>query len=146
MKFIEKMDVHQVITPFATALGLVFFSVLNNWDYNNDRLIFLLLNLFAFFIIFFHHRGFYSHFIENNLYNRCFTQVIIATFDKKVATYSQITDYRLQITDYRLQITDYRLMVIFASEVKCVLFTWFFICYKYSIEIMISLNKWLVMY
>ncbi len=25
MKFIEKMDVHQVITPFATALGLVFF-------------------------------------------------------------------------------------------------------------------------
>ncbi|KGM26790.1 hypothetical protein KS18_17700 [Photorhabdus luminescens] len=111
MKFIEKMDVHQVITPFATALGLVFFSVLNNWDYNNDRLIFLLLNLFAFFIIFFHHRGFYSYFIENNLYNRCFTQVIIATFDKKVATYLQITDYRLQITDYRLQITDYRLQI-----------------------------------
>ncbi len=43
MKVVEKMDVHQVITPFATALGLAFFSVLNNWDYNNDRLMFLLL-------------------------------------------------------------------------------------------------------
>ncbi|MBS9424849.1 hypothetical protein [Photorhabdus caribbeanensis] len=146
MKFIEKMDVHQIITPFATALGLAFFSILNNWDYNNDRLIFLLLSLFAFFIVFFHHRGFYSYFIENSLYNQCFTQVIIATFDKKVALYLQITDYRLQITDYRLQITDYRLMVISALEVKCVLFIWLFICYKYHIEIMISLNKWLIMY
>ncbi|MBS9438375.1 hypothetical protein EAE91_14830 [Photorhabdus noenieputensis] len=132
MKFIEKMDVHQIITPFAAALGLAFFSILNNWDYNNDRLIFLLLNLFAFFIVFFHHRGFYSYFIENNLYSQCFTQVIIATFDKRVALY--------------LQITDYRLMVISALEVKCVLFTWLFICYKYPIEIMMSLNKWLVMY
>ncbi|OCA54580.1 hypothetical protein Phpb_02498 [Photorhabdus namnaonensis] len=70
MKFIEKMDVHQAITPFATALGL----------------------------------GFYSYFIENNLYNRCFTQVIIATFDKKVALYLQSTEYRVQSTEYRVQI------------------------------------------
>ncbi|RAX12876.1 hypothetical protein [Photorhabdus bodei] len=90
MKVVEKMDVHQVITPFATALGLAFFSVLNNWDYNNDRLMFLLLNLFAFLILFFHHRGFYSYFIENNFCSRCFTQVIIATFGKKVALYINI--------------------------------------------------------
>ncbi|MCA6223095.1 hypothetical protein [Photorhabdus antumapuensis] len=90
MKVVEKMDVHQVITPFATALGLAFFSVLNNWDYNNDRLIFLLLNLFIFFVAFFYHRGLYSYFIENNLCSRCFTQVIIATFDKKVASYINI--------------------------------------------------------
>ncbi len=60
MKVVEKMDVHQVITPFAIALGLAFF----------------------------HHRGFYLYFIENNLCSRCFTPVIIATFDKKVAPYT----------------------------------------------------------
>lgn len=90
MKVIKKMDVHRVIAPFAIALGLVLFSVLNNWDYNNDRLIFLLLNLFTLFIAFFHHRGFYSYFIERNLYSQCFTKTIIATFDKKVAPYINI--------------------------------------------------------
>ncbi|KMW72886.1 hypothetical protein TI10_12110 [Photorhabdus luminescens subsp. luminescens] len=95
MKIIEKTDVHRIITPFATALGLIFFSVLNNWDYNNDRLIFLLLNLFAFFVAFFHHRGFYSYFIKNNLYSQCFTQIIIATFGKKVAPHISILLFAL---------------------------------------------------
>ncbi len=56
MKVIEKMDVHQVITPFAAALGLRI----------------------------------YCYFIKNNLYIQYFTQVIMATFGKKVALYINI--------------------------------------------------------